>query len=97
LTSHVNFTALNAAIEQSGMRAEKLLTQAQLLMGIGESTQFADAFERCRLPQEHAKVALQLKHLATPAGMGETFQVLLASRGIDAGKVSGFSGLRFTY
>ena len=75
LTTHVNFTSLTAAVEQAGMSPEKLITQAQLLMGIGEQTQFADAFEQCRLPQERAKVALQLKHLATPAGMGETFQV----------------------
>ena len=31
-------------------------------------------------PQERAKVALQLKHLVTPAGMGENFHVLVASK-----------------
>jgi SAM-dependent MidA family methyltransferase len=80
LTAHVNFTALAAACEQAGMQVEKLLTQSQFLMGIGERNQFADAFEDCRLPQERAKVALQLKHLVTPVGMGETFQVLMAGR-----------------
>ena len=40
------------------MQAQPLLTQSQFLMGIGESNQFADAFEDCRLPQERAKVAL---------------------------------------
>ncbi len=83
LTAHVNFSALGAACEQAGMQVEKLLTQSQFLMGIGEKNQFADAFEDCRMPQERAKVALQLKHLVTPVGMGETFQVLVASRGID--------------
>ena len=63
-------------------------------MGIGEKTQFADAFEECRLPQERAKVALQLKHLVTPAGMGETFHVLVASRGVDPGRLA-LSGLSF--
>ena len=52
-------------------------------MGIGESNQFADAFEDARLPQERAKVALQLKHLVTPAGMGESFHVLVGSKGVD--------------
>jgi SAM-dependent MidA family methyltransferase len=80
LTAHVNFTALTAACEQAGMQVEKLLTQSQFLMGIGERNQFADAFEDCRVPQERAKVALQLKHLVTPVGMGENFQVLIASR-----------------
>jgi SAM-dependent MidA family methyltransferase len=95
LTAHVNFTALTAAVEQSGMRAERLITQSQFLLGIGEQTQFADAFEDCRVPQERAKVALQLKHLATPAGMGETFHVLIASRNVDPARVAALSGLSF--
>jgi SAM-dependent MidA family methyltransferase len=95
ITSHVNFTALAVALEQHGMRVEKLLTQSQFLMGIGEQTQFADAFEECRLPQERAKVALQLKHLVTPAGMGETFHVLVASKGVEPEILRHLSGLRF--
>ena len=95
LTAHVNFSALTAAAEQSGMRVERLITQSQFLMGIGEKTQFADAFEECRVPQERAKVALQLKHLATPAGMGETFHVLVASRNVDPARVHALSGLSF--
>jgi SAM-dependent MidA family methyltransferase len=95
LTAHVNFTALAAACEQSGMQFEKLLTQSQFLMGIGERNQFADAFEDCRIPQERAKVALQLKHLVTPAGMGENFQVLIASRAVDPKKIAALSGLSF--
>ena len=95
LTAHVNFTALSAVCGQAGMRVEKLLTQSQFLMGIGEKNQFADAFEDCRLPQERAKVALQLKHLITPDGMGENFQVLTASRAIDPNKLVALSGLSF--
>jgi SAM-dependent MidA family methyltransferase len=95
LTAHVNFTALATACEQAGMSCEKLLTQSQFLMGIGEKNQFADAFEDCRVPQERAKVALQLKHLVTPEGMGENFQVLIASRAIDRKRVALLSGLSF--
>ena len=95
LTAHVNFTALGAAAEAAGLETQRLLTQSQFLMGVGEKTEFADAFEGCRLAQERAKVALQLKHLVTPSGMGETFHVLLASRGIDTGKVSRLSGMHF--
>jgi len=91
ITAHVNFTALAAAAEQNVMRAYKLLTQSQFLLGIGEANQFADAFEECRLPQERAKVALQLKHLVTPAGMGETFHVLVASKGVAGERLSGLS------
>ena len=95
LTAHVNFTALGGACGQGGMRCEKLLTQSQFLMGIGEENQFADAFEDCRVPQERAKVALQLKHLVTPVGMGENFQVLIASRAVDPARINGLGGLRF--
>lgn len=95
ITAHVNFTALAAAAEQSGMQVQPLLTQSQFLMGIGEGNQFADAFEDCRLPQERAKVALQLKHLVTPAGMGESFHVLVASQGVAESAVRGLSGLSF--
>jgi SAM-dependent MidA family methyltransferase len=95
LTAHVNFTALSAAAEQHGMQIHPLLTQSQFLLGIGEQNQFADAFEECRLPQERAKVALQLKHLVTPAGMGEIFHVLVAAKGIAPEKVSNLSGLGF--
>jgi SAM-dependent MidA family methyltransferase len=95
ITADVNFTALAAVADKQGLHAQKLITQSQFLMGIGEANQFADAFEECRLPQERAKVALQLKHLVTPAGMGESFQVLIVSKGVDVEHVSGLSGLGF--
>jgi SAM-dependent MidA family methyltransferase len=95
ITAHVNFSALAAAAKHKGTQVHKLLTQSQFLMGIGETTQFADAFEDCRLPQERAKVAMQLKHLVTPEGMGETFQVMVASKGVEREKLAGLSGLSF--
>jgi SAM-dependent MidA family methyltransferase len=95
ITADVNFTALAAAAAKQGMQAQKLITQSQFLMGIGEANQFADAFEECRLPQERAKVALQLKHLVTPAGMGESFQVLIASKGVGKETADSLSGLNF--
>jgi SAM-dependent MidA family methyltransferase len=95
ITADVNFTALAAAMEKHGMQTQKLITQSQFLLGIGEANEFADAFEDCRLPQERAKVALQLKHLVTPAGMGESFHVLIASKGIEEEKVVALAGLSF--
>lgn len=95
LTAHVNFTALSAALQQAGMTTQRPVTQSQFLLGIGECNQFGDAFEECRLPQERAKVALQLKHLISPEGMGETFQVVIATRGIDVSRIAGLSGLTF--
>jgi SAM-dependent MidA family methyltransferase len=95
ITADVNFTALAAIAEKHGMNTHKLITQSQFLLGIGESNQFADAFEECRLPQERAKRALQLKHLVTPAGMGESFHVLVASKGIEQERMQSLSGLNF--
>jgi SAM-dependent MidA family methyltransferase len=95
ITAHVNFTALTAAAEHGGMQVRPLLTQSQFLMGIGENNQFADVFEECLLPQERAKVALQLKHLVTPSGMGENFHVLVASKNVDPSKVAQLCGLNF--
>ena len=95
ITAHVNFTALRARGVELGLEALALVTQSQLLIGIGEDTQFGDAFQDCKLPQERAKVALQLKHLVTPDGMGETFQALVMSHAIPREKAAGLSGLKF--
>ncbi len=95
ITAHVNFTALMETGKRAGLEPLALVTQSQFLMGIGEDTQFADAFEDCRLPQERAKVALQLKHIATPVGMGEVFDVLVMGKGIGKESAKTLSGLKF--
>jgi len=95
ITADVNFTALAAVAERRGFDVQKLITQSQFLLGIGEANQFADAFEECRLPQERAKVGLQLKHLVTPAGMGESFHVLVASKDVGPEKASSLAGFNF--
>jgi SAM-dependent MidA family methyltransferase len=94
ITAHVNFTALRARGSERGLVPVALLTQSQFLLGIGEETQFGEAFQECKLPQERAKVALQLKHLISPTGMGETFQVLMMSAGVAKEKAAGLSGLK---
>ena len=95
ITAHVNFTALRDEGEKAGLEHLALLTQSQFLMGIGEPNQFSDAFEDCGSRQEQTKVALQLKHLVTPVGMGETFHVLLMSKGVSREEAMKMHGLRF--
>ena len=97
ITAHVNFTALQARGVDRELAPLALLTQSQLLFGIGEETQFADAFQDCRLPQEHAKVALQLKHLISPSGMGEIFQVLVMAHNVTKEKDARLSGLKLAH
>jgi SAM-dependent MidA family methyltransferase len=94
ITAHVNFTALLARAEERGFKSRSLVTQSQFLIGIGEETQFADAFENCLLPQEQAKVALQLKHLISPSGVGDTFQVLVISHNVAEAELSGLKFAR---
>lgn len=95
ITVHVNFTALADAARQHGLDPLAWITQAQFLMGIGEESQFAEAFEECRLPQEHAKRALQLKRLIAPEGMGESFHVLVLAANLDKEKAAQLDGLKF--
>jgi SAM-dependent MidA family methyltransferase len=95
ITAHVNWTALQAAATERGLESLGLVTQSQFLIGVGEATQFADAFRDTSHPQEQAKVALQLKHLVSPEAMGEVFQVLVLKHGVEQDRVTGLSGLSF--
>lgn len=95
ITVHVNFTALAGEARKHGLEPLAWITQAQFLIGIGEESQFAEAFEECKLPQEHAKRALQLKHLITPEGMGESFHVLVLAANLDKEKAARLEGLKF--
>ncbi len=95
ITAHVNFTALREMGQSVGLEHAALVTQAQFLMGIGEPNQFADAFEEVKVPQEHAKVALQLRHLVMPEGMGEAFDVLVMKRDVEKEKAARLSGLKY--
>jgi SAM-dependent MidA family methyltransferase len=95
ITADVNFTALRELGQCAGLEPAALVTQAQFLMGIGEPNQFGDAFEEVKVPQEHAKVAFQLKHLVLPEGMGEAFDVLVMRRGVDKEKAAQLSGLKY--
>lgn len=97
ITAHVNFSALRAVAQNCGIMPLGLVTQSQMLIGIGQYNEFADAFEDCVLPQERAKVTLQLKHLITPAGMGESFQALFLGSGIAKEKAARLSGLSFAH
>ncbi len=95
ITTHVNLTALQSIARENHMDSLALLKQSQFLIGIGESTEFADAFEDTVAPQESAKVALQLKHLVTPDGIGEIFDVLVLGRGVPHDVARALHGLKF--
>lgn len=95
ITVHVNFSALADAARRHHLEPLAWITQSQFLIGIGEESQFAEAFEGCTLPQERAKRAMQLKHLITPEGMGEAFHVLVLASNLDKEKTERLDGLKF--
>ena len=95
ITADVNFTALAAAAREYGVEPLALVTQSQFLVGIGEDTQFADAFSECKLPQEHTKRALQLKHLDHAGRHGRSVSRAGDEFAGRKGKGRPLSGLKF--
>ena len=80
ITAHVNFTALEECGSGCGLRRERFETLAQTLLGAGEADQFAAALAADG-PAEELRRRMQLKTLLF--GMGESFWVLLQSRGME--------------
>ena len=78
ITAHVNFTALEQRGEELGLVSKGLRTQAQFLLEVGEPDQFAAALEAASEP-ESLRLRMQLKTLLF--GLGETFRVLVQTKG----------------
>lgn len=95
ITAHVNWTALQETAMRRGLVSLGLPTQSQFLVGIGETTQFTDAFHGGEVRQEQAKIAIQLRQLISPEGMGEGFQVLVLGHGFAKERGARLSGLKF--
>ena len=81
ITADVNFTAIAAAAKRAGLEPLGLVTQAQFLIGIGEQNQFADAFEDCRLPQEHTQSCATVEACGDSGGNGRTVPGAGAGKG----------------
>lgn len=79
ITSHVPFTMIMDEANTLGFVVERFETLAQLLLDAGDGDHFAAALES-QNEQEAARRRGQLKTLLY--GMGETFRVLLLSRGV---------------
>ena len=77
ITSHVNFTALEARGRDFGLDSLGLRTQAQFLFALGETDNFAAALEAAT-DTEALHLRMQLKSLLF--GMGETFRVLVQKK-----------------
>jgi SAM-dependent MidA family methyltransferase len=83
LTASVDFTALAEAGHNAGFTLASYLPQAQFLIAAGLQHAFEEAY--LAAPSESARYQLsqQVKKLTLPEQMGERFQVMLLSRGLD--------------
>ncbi len=83
LTASVDFTALAEAGHSAGFEVAGYLPQAQFLLGAGLQEVFEQA--QAAAGDEHGRyrLAQQVKKLMLPDQMGERFQAMLLTRGLD--------------
>jgi SAM-dependent MidA family methyltransferase len=91
LTAHVNFSDLESCGEAAGLRTLGCVSQAQFLLTLGRANEFADLYDRAMSEVDRVRARLKLKTLIHPEAMGETFSVLIQSKGVEARE---FTGLR---
>ncbi len=94
LTSHVNFSALMDAGKMEGLEYAGFTTQEKFLMALGESNQFSDVYDPGQTEMQMLQARLKLKTLISPEGMGNTFKVLVQSRGVPGDKLTGLKFAR---
>ena len=84
LTASVDFTALAAAGSDAGFTVAAYLSQAQFLLGSGLQEAFEEAYLAATDEASRYRLAQQVKRLTLPDQMGERFQAMLFTRGLDA-------------
>jgi SAM-dependent MidA family methyltransferase len=81
ITAHVDFTALARAGEAGGLRVAGFTSQAQFLLAAG-LLEFAAT--PAASPEDHWRLANEIKRLTLPSEMGELFKVMALTRRFDA-------------
>jgi SAM-dependent MidA family methyltransferase len=79
LTAHVDFTAMAAAAERSGLRVAGFATQASFLLGCGLLDLLGADGATDSI--DYLRAASAVQTLVSPAEMGELFKALLLVRG----------------
>jgi len=83
ITSHVDFTALQRAGEESGLATLWFGEQYRFLLGLGFCEELLRLQAQCTDEREARSLRLTLKHLILPEqGMGEAFKVLVQGKGV---------------
>jgi len=93
LTAHVNFSTLDLWGRHVGLKRTGFTSQTNFLLALARSSNFEDLQSSHMDQNQQARARLLFKTLINPEGMGETFQVLIQHKGIDAPKLSGFEPL----
>jgi len=81
ISASVDFTALAEAADSCGLEVSGYTTQAMFLLACGLDKILAGFESLCE--QERIKMNNQVRHLTLPGEMGERFQVMALSRGVD--------------
>jgi SAM-dependent MidA family methyltransferase len=89
LTSDVDFSAVAAAAEAAGFGIAGFAPQAQMLLGGGLETAFAEAWAETSGVAGQLRLAQEVKRLTLPDEMGERFRAIALSRG-EASPPPGF-------
>jgi SAM-dependent MidA family methyltransferase len=93
LTAHVNFTALDRCGRRGGLARTGFTSQSNFLLGLARHSDFADLQSSGMSEAEKTRARLLFKTLVHPEGMGETFQVLIQHKGIEAPRLAGLEPL----
>jgi SAM-dependent MidA family methyltransferase len=91
LTAHVNFSVLDLAGRASGLARLGIVSQSQFLLALGRANEFADLYDEGQSEAARVRARLLLKTLIFPEGMGETFSVLIHSKGVAASSLTGLA------
>ncbi len=93
LTAHVSFTALELWGRDAGLERTGLASQTRFLLSLGRTNDFADLYEGAQTETERLRARLRWKTLIHPEGMGETFQVFIQHKGVEAPVLTGLREL----
>ena len=88
ITTHVDFTTLMIYGEELGLQNVWFGEQYRFLLSVGIIEEIEEIERSSKPDEEKLRLRLTLKKLIMPeGGMGDTFKVLIQSRGVDAPKL----------
>ena len=88
ITTHVDFTTLMKCGEEQGLQNVWFGEQYRFLLSAGIIEEIEEIERSARPEEEKLRLRLTLKKLIMPeGGMGDTFKILVQSKGVEAPKL----------